>query len=180
VNFRTFCILLAAGVVSCLGFAFAYQRYQESREVSAPDELQSPMAQTAAVTQRSSVAPLSYPAVTSAASLVAVPSPAIASVPTAGASSDDAPAKYLPVAFHIRNLRDRNRIEGEARNISSIPMSLTIRAVNASTQGITELQLELAPGETKSYSTDNGLVMMSHDQIILHSPPYQDRTVRVP
>ena len=94
--------------------------------------------------------------------------------------SEEAPAEALPVAFHIRNRRDLNKIDGDIRNITSKPMSITLRAVNSSTQATSEIHFQLAPGERRTYSTDDGLYMQTDDQLIAQSPPYQDRVVRVP
>jgi hypothetical protein len=93
---------------------------------------------------------------------------------------DEAPAGPLPVAFHIWNRRDLGRIEGNISNITDRPMSITMRAVSASTQATSEIRFELAPGEKKSYSTEDGLYMQTNDQLTIQSPPYQDRVVRVP
>lgn len=97
-----------------------------------------------------------------------------------GVPSEEAPAEPLPVAFHIRNRRDLNKIDGDIRNITSKPMSVTLRAVNSSTQATSEIHFQLAPGERKTYSTDDGLYMETNDQLVVRSPPYQDRVVRVP
>jgi hypothetical protein len=94
--------------------------------------------------------------------------------------SEEPPAEALPVAFHIRNRRDLNKIDGDIRNITSKPMSITLRAVNSSTQATSEIRFQLAPGERRTYSTDDGLFMQTDDQLIVQSPPYQDRVVRVP
>jgi hypothetical protein len=94
--------------------------------------------------------------------------------------SELAPAEPLPVAFHIRNRRDLNKIDGDIRNITSKPMSITLRVVNSSTQATSEIHFQLAPGERKTYSTDDGLYMETNDQLIVQSPPYQNRVVRVP
>ncbi len=39
---------------------------------------------------------------------------------------EEAAAEVLPVAFHIRNRRDLNKIDGDIRNITSKPMSITL------------------------------------------------------
>jgi len=96
------------------------------------------------------------------------------------APDEEAVAEVLPVAFHIRNRRDLNKIDGDIRNITSKPMSITLRAVNSSTQATSEMHFQLAPGERKTYSADDGLYMQTNDQLIVQSPPYQDRVVRVP
>jgi hypothetical protein len=93
---------------------------------------------------------------------------------------EPAPAEALPVAFHIRNRRDLNMIDGDIRNITSKPMSVTLRSVNPSTRATSEIHFQLAPGERKTYSTEDGLYMQANDQLIVQSPPYQDRVVQVP
>jgi hypothetical protein len=89
------------------------------------------------------------------------------------------PAEPLPVAFHIRNRRDLHLIDGLITNISSKPLAITLRATNSSTQATSEISFQLAPGERKTYSSDD-LYMQSNDQLIVQSPPYQDRVVQVP
>jgi hypothetical protein len=103
-------------------------------------------------------------------------------VAAATQSSEEEPARAepLPVAFHIRNRRDLNMIDGDILNTTSKPMSITLRAVNPSTQAISEIHFQLAPGERKTYSTNDGLSMQANDQLIVQSPPYQDRVVQVP
>jgi hypothetical protein len=93
---------------------------------------------------------------------------------------EPAPAEPLPVAFHIRNRRDLNMIDGDIRNVTSNPMSITMRAVNPASQATSEIHFQLAPGERKTYSTNDGLYMQTDDELIVQSPRYQDRVVRVP
>ena len=111
-----------------------------------------------------------------AAQTVANPDPPV----EAASPGEVGTAEPLPVAFHIRNRRDLNKIDGDIRNITSKPMPITLRAVNSSTQATSEVHFQLAPGERKIYSTDDGLIMQTNDQLIVQSPPYQDRVVRVP
>ncbi|MGO9331098.1 MAG: hypothetical protein ACLQJ0_23720, partial [Steroidobacteraceae bacterium] len=93
---------------------------------------------------------------------------------------DEGPARELPIAFHIWNRRDLGRIDGNITNITDKPMSITMRAVNAITQAASEIHFELAPGEKRPYSTEDGLYMQPNDELTIQSPPYQDRVVRVP
>jgi hypothetical protein len=93
---------------------------------------------------------------------------------------EPAPAEALPVAFHIRNRRDLNKIDGDILNTTSKPMSITLRSMNPSTRATSEIHFQLAPGERKTYSTEDGLYMQANDQLIVQSPPYQDRVVQVP
>ena len=66
---------------------------------------------------------------------VATPTPTA----DAGNAAEAEPAEALPVAFHIRNRRDLNLIDGDIRNVASKPLSITLRAVNASTQAVSEI-----------------------------------------
>jgi hypothetical protein len=111
-----------------------------------------------------------------AAQTVANPDPPV----EAATPGEVGTAEPLPVAFHIRNRRDLHIIEGDIRNITSKPMSITMRAVNSTSQASSEIRFQLAPGEKKTYSTDDGLSMQTDDQLIVQSAPYQDRVVRVP
>jgi hypothetical protein len=90
------------------------------------------------------------------------------------------PMEPLPVAFHIRNRRDMHEIDGVITNISSNTLAITLRAIRAGTQTTSEMSFQLAPGERKTYSSNDGLDMQSNDQLVVQSPPYQDRVVQVP
>ena len=90
------------------------------------------------------------------------------------------PAESLPVAFHIRNRRDIHQIDGVITNISNQTLAITLRAIRSGTQTTSEISFQLAPGERKNYSTDDGLDMQSNDQLLVLSPPYQERVVQVP
>ena len=107
---------------------------------------------------------------------VATPTPTA----DAGNTAEGEPAEALPVAFHIRNRRDLNLIDGDIRNVASKPLSITLRAVNASTQAVSEMRFQLAPGERRTYSSNDGLYMQANDELIVQSPPYPDRVVKVP
>jgi len=107
---------------------------------------------------------------------VATPAPTA----DAGNAAEGEPAEALPVAFHIRNRRDLNLIDGDIRNVASKPLSITLRAVNASTQAVSEMRFQLAPGERRTYSSNDGLYMQANDELIVQSPPYPDRVVKVP
>jgi hypothetical protein len=102
--------------------------------------------------------------------------------PTADAvnAAEGEPPEALPVAFHIRNRRELNLVDGDISNIASKPLSITLRAVNASTQAVSEMRFQLAPGERRTYSSNDGLYMQANDELIVQSPPYPDRVVKVP
>jgi hypothetical protein len=125
------------------------------------------------------------PAVRSARARAPGPAPPAAppatAMPMTSGPSDDVPPQALPVAFHLWNRRNLNKIEGNITNITSRPLSITMRAVNTSTQQSSETLLQLAPGEKKTFSSEDGLLdMHSGDQLILQSPPYEDRVSRIP
>jgi hypothetical protein len=182
-SFRTFSIFFWAGIVGFLTVIFFVQRYRELHEPSlqaAPAvealsvvESDSPMDPAHAPIAAATAAPLDPP---QPKAIPPIERPTL----TPGGPNADAPPPPLPIAFHIRNLRDQGRIEGEVRNVSSTPLSITMQAINASTGTTSELQLILAPGQEKNYSTEEGLVMAAHDQLILRSLGFQDRVVKVP
>jgi hypothetical protein len=107
---------------------------------------------------------------------VATPAPTA----DAGNAAEGEPPEALPVAFHIRNRRELNLIDGDISNIASKPLSITLRAVNANTQAVSEMRFQLAPGERRTYSSNDGLYMQANDELIVQSPPYPDRVVKVP
>ena len=117
-----------------------------------------------------------------AAPAVAPAGRTVATAPTAAAgnAAEGESTEALPVAFHIRNRRDLNLIDGDIRNVASKPLSITLRAVNASTQAVSEMRFDLAPGERRTYSSNEGLYMQANDELIVQSPPYPDRVVKVP
>ncbi|MGO9993406.1 MAG: hypothetical protein ACLPTF_12950 [Steroidobacteraceae bacterium] len=186
-NLRNPSIAIMMMVVFCVSFTlFWWERKTEALTFSTPQFL--PIAE-ADLPPPATVTPVTQPVppppavevVRERASAPVNPVAANAPPPSNDATpSDEAPARPLPIYFRIRNLRDLSRIEGEIRNNSSSPLSIILRAVNANTQATTELSLDIAPGETKPYSTDDGLVMNTNDRLIVHSPPFQDRVLRVP
>jgi hypothetical protein len=97
-----------------------------------------------------------------------------------GAAGGDAPTDMLPVSFNLWNRPKQHRILGSVQNLTAEAMLLTIRASNEGTQNKSaEIQIDLAPGEQKSFSSDE-LDMSTQDRLIFHSPPYQDLQTTVP
>jgi hypothetical protein len=178
-NFRTLSIIVPV-VVFCVSFAFMMrERKHQDQPASVLDAPQSSPVEarataTAALPQLPAPPPQLPPPAAALRRVTASPPP------TKVTPSEDPPDPPLPISVHIRNLRNLNRIEGEVRNNSSAPLSVTLQDLNPNTQNTTELQLDIAPGETKTYSTDDGLVMAARDQLILHSPRFKDHVVRVP
>jgi hypothetical protein len=183
-NFLPRSIILTMAVSFAISFAVMYwQRKPEEHPLPQVDAAPSiavgaPATMPAAMPAEPSIAALVAPAPRAAARVDAAARPA---PPEEATPSEEAGvSEALPVAFHIRNRRDLHVIDGDIRNITSKPMSITLRSVNPSTQATSEIHFELAPGEKKTYSTENGLAMQTDDQLIVQSPPYQDRVVRVP
>jgi hypothetical protein len=140
-----------------------------------------PVPASASVTSPSVPASGSTPALVAASAVPAGPTMATpAPTADAGNAAEGEPPEALPVAFHIRNRRELNLIDGDISNIASKPLSITLRAVNASTQAVSEMRFQLAPGERRTYSSNDGLYMQANDELIVQSPPYPDRVVKVP
>ena len=170
-------IILTIVVSFTISFAIMFWKRQ------ARDELVTMVDATPSAAVNAPAVEPARPSITEHPQPVALSGPTVGSVDRpaeSGVPSEEAPAEPLPVAFHIRNRRDLNKIDGDIRNITSKPMSVTLRAVNSSTQASSEIHFQLAPGERKTYGTDDGLYMETNDQLIVQSPPYQDRVVRVP
>ncbi len=145
----------------------------------------SPVSQTSPAPFNSAPGPSAKPApleVRSPPAVIANPAPErnAAPAPESGTSAEEAqPAEALPVTFHVRNRRDANAIEGTISNIGSKPLSITLRVLRSGSETGSEMSFALAPGEQKNYSSEN-LYLQSNDQIVVHSPPYQDRMIQVP
>jgi hypothetical protein len=179
-NFLPRSVILTMVVSFAISFAVLYWQ-RNPQEHSAPRVEAAPsvaVSSPAAVPVGLPIAAPVAPALEAAAKIDVAAKPAPAGEER---SPEEATAsEALPIAFHIRNRRDLHVIDGDIRNITSRPMSITLRSVNPSTQATSEMHLELAPGEKRIYSTENGLAMQTDDQLIVQSPPYQDRIVRVP
>jgi hypothetical protein len=104
------------------------------------------------------------------------PPPAAAAAENTG----DVPEQPLPVAFHIWNRRGQNRIEGDVTNTSAAPMTLTLVDENPSTNQTSSFDLQLAPGEKKTFSSEDGIELHSRDRLILRCAPYLERSMPIP
>ena len=176
-NFLPRYIILTMVLSFCVSFAIMYWE-RKIQERAAPIVESAPSVAASAPASapvRPPVAQHQEPAASANRSAVSADRP-----PETVTPGDEAPEAALPVAFHIRNRRDLNKIDGDIRNISDKPMSITLRAVSSGTQATSEIRFQLAPGERKAYSTDDGLNMQTNDELIVESPPYQDRVIRVP
>ena len=166
-----------------ISFAIMWRQHKAEEAVSVPEATSSavapvptrpPVAQRREPTMHAAPAPAPAPARVSAAAAAAAPV-------ISGSPDEEAPPQALPVAFHLWNRRNLHKIEGNITNVTNRPLSITMRAVNPATQQSSEAQLQFAPGEKKTFSSDDGLLNMhSGDQLILQSPPYEDRVSRIP
>jgi hypothetical protein len=179
-NFLPRSIILTMVVSFAISFAVMYWQ-RNPQEHSVPRVEAAPSIAMSAPAPIPAGPPIAAPVAPAPPAAAKVDAPAKPASPGEKASLEEATgSEALPVAFHIRNRRDLHVIDGDIRNITSKPMSITLRSMNPSTQATSEIHFELAPGERKTYSTDNGLAMQTDDQLIVQSPPYQDRIVRVP
>jgi hypothetical protein len=122
------------------------------------------------------------PAVEHDAPAPPMPAPAAPAAPPPLASAAASTTEELvPVDFNVYNRRRRNVIEGYVTNMTDKPLSVAVQGISASTQHLSsQIQLDLEPGEKKNFSTEDGLQLQANDSVVLHSPPYQDRSMQVP
>lgn len=120
---------------------------------------------------------------------VTVPAPApvaaarmVRAIPPMVSSKDaeDPAETSVPADFNVFNRRNRHRFEGYVLNRAGKPLSVEIETKTDSNQRPSRLQLDLAPGERREFTSQDGLDLHSNDQLVLHSPPYRDLTIAVP
>jgi hypothetical protein len=70
--------------------------------------------------------------------------------------------------------------EGVISNSSGKPLTITATEVNIATQETSQTQFVLSPGTQKHFGLDQGLKMISGDQMTLRSPTYKDFVQQVP
>jgi hypothetical protein len=114
----------------------------------------------------------------------------------AEADAETPPSNYdgppLPVVFvlgksHVYEeepdggAATRKRLnEGIIFNSSDKPLTLTAIEVNLPTMETSQAQFVLTPGMQKHFSVDDGLKMISGDQITLRASSFQDMTKSIP
>jgi len=70
--------------------------------------------------------------------------------------------------------------EGIISNSSGEPLTITATEVNIATQETSQTQFVLSAGTQKHFGSDQGLKMISGDQLTLRSPSYRDFSQQIP
>jgi hypothetical protein len=70
--------------------------------------------------------------------------------------------------------------EAIVTNTSDKPLTITATEVNIATQETSQAQFVLSAGTQKHFGTDQGLKMISGDQMTLRSPSYKDLVQPIP
>jgi hypothetical protein len=102
--------------------------------------------------------------------------------PVANSASlnEGAARQPLPVSIHIWNRENKHKIEGAVQSLSGSELIVTARVESDASHEVSEFQLVVEPGQTQTFSTENGLQLHSHDQITFQCPPYEDQIQIVP
>ena len=82
-------------------------------------------------------------------------------------------------AGNLVNISKRLK-EGIIANSSDKPLSIVAIEVNLPTQETLQIQLVLSPGAQKHFGTEQGLKMISGDQLTLRSASYRDSVQQIP
>lgn len=182
---RNFFVALSLVGIFCLSFAIMWQRRDGAERPSAR-----PVSPSAPVTPP--------PIATSNPQVPAVVEAPSASIPPPAASAP-AQSKYdgpeLPVIFTVATRRvyttedgsdgepvnvTKNVTEGVVINSSDGPLTITVTEVNGQTHEKSQAQIVLAQNMQKRFGADQGLSMLSGDEITLRNPSYQELTRQVP
>jgi len=70
--------------------------------------------------------------------------------------------------------------EGIISNSSDKPLTITATEVNIATQETSQAQFVLSVGMQKHFGSDQGLKMISGDQMTLRSPTYRESVLQIP
>jgi hypothetical protein len=70
--------------------------------------------------------------------------------------------------------------EGIISNSSGEPLTITATEVNIATQETSQTQFVLSAGTQKHFGSNQGLKMLSGDQLTLRSPSYKDFSQQIP
>lgn len=169
---------MSIALTFCVSFAvsFGYLYYKQRREEPA-------LPPPPRVPAHSLRVPPPPPAAAVTAPLVEAslpPGPAV-SVMNGGASSepaDVAQPDLVPVLVRVR--RVRGIIEGNIKNLSEKPLSLTVVSRNRQAEETGQAVVMLAPFEMKNFGTDVGMELHSGDQILVQSQGFKDREAVAP
>lgn len=182
VNFRDHSIVVTMIVTFSVSFGLMWWQ-RNTQGVALPMPESTP---AATVSSPPAMAPIPTPTPLAERENPVVPrrieAPRIQPVASDPTPSEGASMQPLPVMIHVWNRLSQHRIEGAVQNISTRAMTVTGRIENAATHETSEFQLDINPGETKTFSTDSGLEIHPHDHITVtfQSPPYQDKVSIVP
>jgi len=180
VNFRDHSIAVTIVVTFSISFGLMWWQ-RNTQGVALPVPESTP---TAAVGSPSATASFPMPPSLEERKNPVVPrkieAPRIQPVVSDPSLNEGASMQPMPITIHVWNRPSQHKIEGAVQNISSTAMTVAARVENATTHETSEFQLDINPGETKSFSTDSGLEIHPHDHITFQSPPYQDKVSIVP
>jgi len=124
---------------------------------------------------------------------VPVTAPAAATAIDAPSNNYDGPE--LPVIFSVLSKSvytaeedaqgaavnvTKNVNEAIVVNSSDKPLTIIVTEVNIPTQEASQAQLVLPPGGQRHFGENDGLKMVSGDQLTLRSPSYRDLTRQIP
>jgi len=87
-------------------------------------------------------------------------------------TEEDAEGKMANVSKHVK--------EGIISNSSDKPLTITATEVDVATQEASQTQFVLSAGMQKHFGSDQGLKMISGDQITLRSPAYRESVQQIP
>jgi hypothetical protein len=181
VNFRDHSIAVTIIVTFSISFGLMWWQRNTQGVALLPMPESTP---TVAVSSPPSTVPISMPPPLEERKNPVVPrrteAPRIQPVVSDPSLSEGAFMQPMPVTIHVWNRPGQHKIEGAVQNISGTAMTVTARVENPTTHETSEFQLDINPGETKSFSTDSGLEIYPHDHITFQSPPYQDKVSIVP
>jgi hypothetical protein len=162
-----------------VSFAYLYWK-EKSSEVSVPPPPTIPAPPRAAAPQP---VPASDPPLRRARA-VEPANPQAAAGPPDIADADQAGAAQLldlvPVTLFVRTLHAQGRIEGRIRSLSENPLTLTIEAKNRQGDVTAQIALLLAPLQSKTFGTDEGMDLQPGGQLVVRSQGYRDREAAVP
>lgn len=85
-----------------------------------------------------------------------------------------------PLPLLVRMRREAGRIEGNLKNRSEKPLSLTIVSRNRQGEETGQTMVMLAPFEMKNFGADEGMELHSGDHILIQSQGFEDREAVAP
>jgi hypothetical protein len=107
--------------------------------------------------------------------------PAIAQAPanTTAVASPQVPTP-MPVALQINHNRRLEKVEALMSSVSDVPLSIHVSVMNSNGESTAQLTIDLEPWALTAIGTNEGVQLNPGDQVTLQSPPYQERSQRVP